>query len=201
MIEFDSGEYEFLTEAVQMSAHVEGLLVEVGLRKGWGTKTLIDAIVEYRPGSIVISIDPYGSILYVGREHIGPIRLDYTDDMCKECMADLWEYVKGKNVKWLPFIQTDDDFFIEKENGVVVYDLERIVINKYACVHLDGPHHYDAVTREAKFFGDRMDKGGVIILDDCTEDFINIEPVNEYFKSIGFELFKQGVKKNMYVKH
>lgn len=86
-IEGDSGEYELLTEAVELSKDVEGICVEIGVRMGMGTKHIIDAICEHRPGSTVIGIDPYGSILYTGREPNGPCRLDYTNEMAKRCMA------------------------------------------------------------------------------------------------------------------
>lgn len=200
MITGDSAEYELLTEGVQMSAHVAGMLVEVGLRAGMGTKVIIDAAIGCRPGSTVLSIDPFGSIPYVGREHVGPIRLDYTNDMYQQAMADMSAYVLGKNVQWIPFKMTDQRFMYTHADGVEVYELEVSLVTKYAFVHLDGPHHFEAVTNEAEFFCTTMDAGGVVVVDDCTIDFIDIEPVNAYFETLGLKLVKQGMKKNIYQK-
>lgn len=195
---FDSGEYEYITEAVQMATSVEGMLCEVGLRLGWGTKTIIDAAM---PGRTVISIDPFGSILYTGREHVGPIRLDYDNNMYKQVLADMSDYVLDKPIEWIPFKMTDEQFFEKFSDGVELYDLESTTCNKYAMVHLDGPHHYAAIFEELAFFDKRMDKGATIVLDDVTPDFIDIAPVNRLFETKGWELVKSGLKKNIYVKH
>lgn len=196
----DSGEYEILTEAVVLSVGVEGILCEVGLRLGQGTKTIIDAAVDVRPGSTVISIDPFGSILYTGREHVGPIRLDYTNGMYKQVMAAMSAYVLDKNVEWIPFKMTDERFFDTHGDGVELYELESEKVNKYAMVHLDGPHYFDAIAREIDFFNQRMDSGGTLVIDDITPDFILIEPVNDLLVSLGWEILKQGSKKGLYRK-
>lgn len=196
----DSGEYEFLTEAVQMSANVEGMCVEVGVRRGLGTKTIIDAIVQYRPGTTVISIDPYGSILYTGREHMGPCRLDYTNDMGKECMLALSEYVIYKPVFWKPFLMTDTFFFKSFSDGIELYELETVLCNKYAMVHLDGVHTIAAVAEEIRWFNNRMDKGAVIVIDDITPDFIDIKPIQKLFTMLGWEEVKLGLKKGIWKK-
>jgi len=194
----DSGEYEFLIEAVQMSAGVDGMLCEVGLRRGLGTKTIIDAAA---PGRIVISIDPFGNIPYVGREYVGLIRLDYTNDMYKQVLSDMSAYVLDKPIEWIPFKMTDHQFFSRYFDGVPLYDFEETVCNKYAMIHLDGPHHYDAIETEFIFFNERMDSGATIVIDDVTEDFIDIAPVNQLFECNGWRLVKQGSKKNIYVKY
>ena len=56
MLSGDSGEYEFLTEAVQLSAHIDAPTVEIGVRAGLGSATIMDAIVEYCPGKTHIGI-------------------------------------------------------------------------------------------------------------------------------------------------
>jgi hypothetical protein len=201
MISGDSGEYEFLTEAVQMSKDVEGLVLELGVRAGMGTKFLIDACVECRPGATVISLDPYGSILYRPREHMEECRLDYDNAMGKQCMVDLAEYVLDKPVHWMPLKMKDMEFFRAFDIGVELYEIDAVRVNKYATVHLDGPHSVEHVLYEVQWFDERMDKGATIVLDDVTPDFIRIEPVNEYFEFLGWDLVKKGIKKNIYVKH
>lgn len=200
MISGDSGEYEYLTEAVSLSRDVEGLLCEVGLRLGEGTKTIIDACLEYRPGSTVISIDPFGSILYKPREHMEPCRLDYTNDMYKQVLSDMSAYVLGKDVNWLMFKMTDDRFFHTQDMGVELYDLEPVLVNKYAMCHLDGPHSIPDIVNELSFFNARMDKGAVICVDDCSEDFINVENLKNLFEFNGWELLKIGFKKGLWIK-
>lgn len=199
MILGDSDEYWFLTEAVELSKDVEGMCCEIGLRRGMGTKTIIDAAIEYRPGSTVLSIDPFGSIPYEHRE--GQIcRLDYTNDMYKEVLADMSAYVIGKNVNWLMFKETDRRFFLNSPDGVELYDLEPELCNKYAMVHLDGPHGYDAVAKEILWFNDRMDKGATMVIDDVSPDFIDIKPIQGLFAVLGWDELKMGNKKGLWQK-
>lgn len=199
-LEFDSGEYEFLEQAVELSKNVEGMCVEIGLRKGWGTKVIIDACVEHRPGSTIISIDPFGSILYKPREHMEPCRLDYTNDMYKEVLADMSAYVIGKDVNWLMFKMTDERFFYTQDMGVELYDLEPVLVNKYAMAHFDGPHSIPDIANELSFFNARMDRGAIICVDDCSEDFINVENLKNLFEFNGWELLKMGLKKGIWQK-
>jgi len=200
MIEGDSGEYEFLTEAVELSKDVEGLLVEVGVRMGMGTKYIVDAACEHRPGSTVIGIDPYGSILYTGREPNGPCRLDYTNDMAKRCMAAMSAYVLDKNVQWMPMRMTDTEYFLLYPHGVELYELESVRCNKYAMVHLDGTHTVAALYNEITWFDKRMDSGATICVDDVTEDFVDIKPVQKLFKQLGWTEVKMGLKKGLWQK-
>lgn len=197
----DSGEYEFLTQAVQLSAFVEGMCCEIGLRRGMGTKYIIDAVREYCPDKTVVSVDPFGSIPYVGREHVGETRLDYDNNMKVDCMQAMWAYVADNPVDWRPEILTDYAFFEKYANGVPRYDIEAFVQTKYAMVHLDGPHNYEHVSAEILWFNERMDARATIVIDDCTPDFIDIVPVNELLFSLGWELYKEGVKKNIYRKN
>lgn len=199
-IEGDSGEYEFLTEAVELSKDVEGICIEIGLRRGLGTKTIIDAVRQYCPNKTVIAVDPYGSIPYVGREHIGEIRLDYDNSMKNDCLADMWAYVRDNPVSFRYECLTDYEYFLQYDTGVPRYELERIVEEWYSMCHLDGPHNYEHVSTEVIWFNDRMKSGAVIVIDDCTPDFIQIEPINELLFSLGWELYKVGVKKNIYMK-
>lgn len=196
----DSGQYEYLTEAVELSKDVEGILVEIGLRRGEGTKTIIDAVVVHRPGSIVLSVDPFGSIPYIGREHVGPIRLDYDNSMYRQVMADMSAYVIDKNIEWQLLKMTDHRFFDNYEHGFELYELQPYVVNKYAMVHLDGPHHFGAVAGEISWFNDRMDKGATIVIDDITIDFIDIKPIQRIFKQLNWTEIKLGLKKGIWQK-
>ena len=200
MIEGDSGEYEVIDEAVALSAHLYGMCIEIGVRRGKGTATIIDAVRKYCPDKYVVCVDPFGSIPYVGREHIGEIRLDYDNNMKVDCMIDLWNYVRENPVNFRPECLTDYEFFEKYKDGVPKYDIEHATENSYSMAHLDGPHNYEHVSKEILWFNERMLKGSTIVLDDITEDFIDIKPINELFISLGWAILKQGIKKGLYQK-
>lgn len=202
MITGDSGEYELLAQGVELSKDVAGMLVEVGLRSGMGTKTIIDAAVIHRPGSTVLSIDPYGSILYKPRNHMPECRLDYTNEMGKQCVADLSAYVIDKPVDWLFFKLSDKQFFQRYSDHVPVYDLFLLEMDKYSFVHLDGPHSVEAINHEIDWFAERMDAGAILAIDDITEDFLPLDEV-ELHMGINeenglFERVVKGMKKALY---
>lgn len=200
MIEGDSAEYEFLTEAVELSKDVEGMCCEIGLRRGMGTKTIIDAVRQYCPTKTVVAIDPYGSIPYIGREHMGECRLDYTNQMKSDCMADLWAYVRDNPVSFKYFDMTDDYFFYLFDHGVPSYDLDYKNMPGYSMAHLDGPHTVSHISREVIWFNDRMESGACICVDDVTIDFVDIRPIQELFDTLGWEQLRLGLKKGLWKK-
>lgn len=199
-IEGDSGEYEFLQEAVKLSKDVEGMCIEIGLRRGLGTKTIIDAVRLFCPNKTVIAVDPFGSIPYVGREHIGEIRLDYDNPMRNDCLADMWTYVRDNPVNFRYECLTDYLFFEKYTDGVPKYDLDENFETLYSMAHLDGPHNYEHVSAEIKWFNIRMKVGSTIVIDDCTIDFIDIVPIQKLFTELGWEEIKMGLKKGIWRK-
>lgn len=193
----DSGEYEMLTEAISESAHIEGMAVEIGTRRGLSLKYIIDAVRQYCPDKTVISIDPYGSILYQGRE--GQIcRLDYTNQMKYECMAAIYAYLCENPVDFHFFDIEDMVFFAERQFGVHKYDLEHTVLDTYSMVFFDGPHYIEGIIREMEFFLYRTNIGGIWCFDDTTPDFYDHTIIHDWLLEHGFELVKQGVKKANY---
>lgn len=200
MIEGDSYEYEIINKGVELSASVEGMCAEIGLRRGMGTKHIIDSVYENCPEKTIISIDPYGSILYHGREHMEPCRLDYTNQMKRECMVDIWTYLLEKPVRWSYKDMTDEQFFKRYADGVPKYELEEVVETKYSFAHLDGPHEVKHVSFEIRWFNDRMDKSSTICIDDITPDFIRIEPIEQLFTELGWEYVIKGEKKGLWIK-
>ena len=196
----DSGEYEFLKEAVELSKDVEGMCVEIGVRRGLGTKTIIDAVRQFCPNKAVIAIDCYGSIPYTGREHVGKIRLDYDNTMKNDCMANLWAYVRDNPVNFYPCIMTDDVFFGCYNFGFELYDIDVIRCNKYSMVHLDAEHTVADVARQILWFNERMDSGAVICVDDVTIDFFDIKPIQKLFTELGWVEIKMGFKKGLWAK-
>lgn len=197
----DSGEYEFLKDGIELSKDVEGMTIEIGVRRGMGTKTIIDAVRQFCPNKTVVAVDCYGSILYVGREHVGPIRLDYDNNMKADCMVALWSYVRENYVNFRPETLTDYAFFKKYSDGVPKYDIDETIETLYAFVHLDGPHNYEHVSTEMLWFNERMLPGATIIIDDVTPDFIDIEPIKKLFTELGWELVKMGEKKGLWRKN
>lgn len=196
-IEGDSGEYEFLTEAVGISRNVTGMCIEIGLRRGLGTKTIIDAVRRYSPDKTVIAVDPYGSILYQGREHTEPCRLDYTNQMKAETLAALWAYIAENPVDFKFYNWTDEFYFNKMADGEVIYDSTPDFKKYFSMVHLDGPHSVDVISKELDFFIPRMFPGAVIVFDDITPDFYPHRIIQDNYSS-GFNIIKTGFKKEIW---
>jgi len=203
MLSGDSGEYEFLTEAVQLSAHIDAPTVEIGVRAGLGSATIMDAIVEYCPGKTHIGIDPYGSLLYAMKETVDPCRLDYTNDMYKQCMADLFNHIIGKPVDFIHFKMTDREWisrFIS--NLFFTYDLNGKQITGFSMVHFDGPHTAEDVMYEVEAFNAITPSGATFVFDDVSETdfFYTHKTVHDWLLNNGWEHIKTGVKKALYRK-
>lgn len=197
----DSDEYWFLTEAVELSKDVEGTCLELGLRLGKGTQTIIDAVRAYCPDKLVVSVDCYGNVPYTGREPDGETHYDYTDDMRNNCMADLWTYIKKNPVDYRFIQEADFHFFEDYKNGIMRYYYNGWhQENLYAMVHLDAQHTVADVNRQITWFEDRMETGATIVIDDVTPDFLDFEPIKQHLGVLGFEHIKTGGKKSLWKK-
>lgn len=161
----DSGDYHLLTKGIELSAGVPGLTCEIGLRRGGGTKYIIDAIAQYCPNKVHIAIDPYGNIEYEHKEG-DIVRLDYTNDMRDECLANLYQYTKVKQVPFIFFNLEDTEFFYRYSTGVPVYSQVKEVIKHYSFVHFDGPHALLPLCREIDFFEGKVLPGACWCFDD-----------------------------------
>lgn len=195
----DSGEYEFLTEAVELSKDVSGMCIEIGLRRGLGTKTIIDAVMQFCPDKTVIAVDPYGSILYKPRDHMPECRLDYTNQMKFECLAAIYDYLVDHPVDFKFYNWTDEFYFNKMSDGEVTYELETDFKKYFSMVHLDGPHGVPEVCKEIDWFSERMLPGSILVIDDITPDFLPIEKVEEHMGD-RFECIKKGFKKGIWRK-
>lgn len=193
----DSGEYELLTKGVELSKDVDGMCIEIGLRRGMGTKYIIDAVRQFCPNKQVISLDPFGSIPYVCREPDGPCRLDYDNTMKREATSAIHQYVEENPVNFQFINLTDTQFFKRYSDGVPIYELDERIETKYSFVHLDGPHYVNGIIEEANFFRQRMAKGATLAIDDCTIDFFDIDAVEKIILT-WFDLVITGEKKRIY---
>lgn len=161
----DSLDYELLTKGVELSKDTEGLTCEIGLRRGGGTKYIIDAIAEHCPHKVHIAIDPYGSILYADKDN-QKVRLDYTNDMAGEALPQIYGYAHSKKVRFIFFQLEDTEFMTRFFNGVPVYDHEKSIVDKYSFVHFDGPHSVNELWNEVQFFAYKSNPGACICFDD-----------------------------------
>lgn len=191
----DSAEYEVISYAVELTKNVDGMLCEIGLRLGMGTSLMIEGVRGTKRR--VISIDPYGHIEYEHKE--GQIvRLDYTNQMRNECLSRLYAFIGEVNYKF--FNDTDLEFFDKYSGGVWWYELDHILETKYSCVHLDGPHAVEPITKEIMWFNDRMDRGACIIIDDVSEEYIDFDKIRHILWGLHWEELKTGNKKSLWRK-
>lgn len=192
----DSGDYHLLTKGIELSAHVPGMTCEIGLRRGGGTKHIIDALAAKAPGKVHIAIDPYGHIPYEHKEG-QPVRLDYTNDMRDECLSNLYPYALQKKINFQFFNLEDTEFFNRYGDGVPVYDMEKRVEDKYSFVHFDGPHAEMPLRLEIGFFEERMNPGGCWVFDDVV-GYYDHDRLEKIIFALGFKLIDKTHHKALY---
>ena len=195
MITGDSSEYEFFDEAIQLLKNPIGVSVEIGVRRGMGTKCIIDAYRKYHPNTSLIhlGIDPYGNIDYRTGDADKGGKLDYTNKMKQDALLAII-----KDYPEFNFVNLEDsEFFKRFADGYPVYNLEKRLLTQYELIHFDGPHDTDSVINEINFFMKRKPKQCVYILDDIYA--FNIDKVGEHLILNGFKEFKKGSRKAVYI--
>ena len=194
MITGDSKEYEFFDEAIQLLKNPIGVSIEIGVRRGMGSKSIIDAYRKYHPHIKLnhLGIDPYGNILYRTADNDNGGRLDYTNKMKQEALLDLVKEYPEFNLINLE----DSEFFKRFADGYPIYDEHKILLTQYETVHFDGPHDTESVMKEVEFFIVRKPKQCVYIFDDI--DTHDIDKIGENLIWNGFKEFKKGERKAVY---
>jgi hypothetical protein len=192
----DSADYHLLTKGIELSAGVPGLTCEIGLRRGGGTKHIIDAIAQYCPGKTHIAIDPYGHIPYEHKEG-QVVQLDYTNDMRDECLANLYQYTRMKQVPFIFFNLEDTEFFKRFGGGVPVYNIEKRVEVDYSFVHYDGPHAVYPLLEEIMFFLGRVQPGACWCFDDIVGYYDHAQVEDVLFRN-DFKLIDKTRHKALY---
>jgi hypothetical protein len=189
-LDFDHHNHQVLINAVNSIKEVDGIVCEIGLRRGGGLALMMMTCINNqdtkRP---FIAVDPYGNIPYKFKDGI-TVRLDYTNSMKCETLSNLYSFCKNENLSFDFFNMTDFDFFEKFSNGILSYNEERYLISEYALVHLDGPHQTEELIFEVNFFKKRMALGGIIVLDDVTA-YYNLSKVeNAILKEENFCLIE-----------
>jgi len=194
MITGDSLEYEFLINAVKLLKAPIGVSVEIGVRRGQGSKTIIDAYRHYFPKAKLyhLGIDPYGNINYRTADSSVDQKLDYTNAMKRDALLDFTrEYPEFHLVNL-----EDLEFFKRFKDGYPVYDENKKLLTMYEVVHFDGPHTTEAVMNEVNFFLQRRPKQCVYIFDDI--DTFKIDTIGNHLVGLGFKEIIRGVRKAVY---
>jgi len=191
----DSGEYHLLTKGIELSKEIKGMTCEIGLRRGGGTKHIIDALVNFGK-KLHIAIDPYGNIEYEHKE--GEIvTLDYTNDMRDECLSNLYAYTRQMGIPFQFFNLEDTEFFKRYADGVPVYDNVKTIEKIYSFVHFDGPHAVKPLQEEIAFFAPRTSVGGCWCFDDVKRYYDHDIIEKKLFK-LNFNLIEKGDHKALY---
>jgi|TARA_E500000178_G_C16971289_1_gene731053 hypothetical protein len=194
MIAGDSLEYEFITEEIKkLNLNDIVLTCEIGLRRGLGSKTIMDAVIAkgvetYRH----IAIDPYGNLDYQHYDDVPSATADYTDHMKIETLYDLVKY------KEFAFFEFPDTYYFETMKGGYPLSIDGKIEmhDKYSVVHLDGPHTTLAVEQQITFFMRYMEDESILILDDHKTFYK--QSIDWCLKKVGFKVVREGDRKLIY---
>jgi hypothetical protein len=195
MIEGDSKEYEVFEEAIKQLTNPIGATVEIGVRRGMGSKLIIDSFRKHHPNVKLnhLGIDPYGNIEYNPMEAHKNIRLDYTNDMKRDAILDFTKDYPEFHLVCLE----DTEFFKRFADGYPVYDQYKIMLSKYDLIHFDGPHDLGSVLNEVNFFHLRRAPECVFVFDDIAS--YDHEKVDFYLKLFEYKLLYSGNRKAVYL--
>jgi hypothetical protein len=201
----DSTNYHLIQDAACNVVDVPGLFCEIGFRAGAGIRFMMEGIHKTKSKRTLIAIDPYGSIPYEGYEKDNKTIVwedtPYSNQMMKETLELMNRYVACyPYLHFLFFPMEDFEFFKRFSDGVPVYtDTEKKIVNEYALVHFDGPHTYDIVLNETKFFQDRTPIGAMFVYDDISH-FYNHNKIEEFLFESGWLLVEKTMNKASYIK-
>lgn len=177
----DSTEYELLISAATEAARIYGAGAEIGVRRGGGSRMIMDAFIAAGVYKDHLMIDPWGDINYLTTE-AGPgyrqFYTDYTNDMRMQFFEELGAYYRGKQVNPVVVNMEDTEFFRmfagNRAHGdaadlgywPVYRDKHKVAVTRFCIVHLDGPHSSGPVIEEVDFFAPRMLAGAMLVCDD-----------------------------------
>lgn len=194
----DSGDYHLLALGVRLSAEVEGLTCEIGLRRGGGSYVIMDSIKQYCPRKTHVAIDPYGHIPYEHKEG-QVVQLDYTNEMRDDCLMNIYQFARHIKCSFIFFNLEDTEFFSRFKDGVPVYNVEKKLEDKYSFVHFDGPHAVKPLVDEIKFFLHRTPVGGCWVFDDVV-GYYDHDLIEKIIFENGFELVEKLHHKALYIR-
>lgn len=194
----DSRRYDVLYEAAKAIKGVNGITCEIGLRRGGGSETIAQGLIDNADQRVHIAIDPYGNIPYALGN--GFTHFDYTNDMRGTALPSIYAWMYDNGIYFVFFGMEDTEFFRRFGDGVPTYlngvmNLE----NTYALVHFDGPHASTPVRQEVEFFGVRSTVGTQWVFDDV-DTYPHEADVHPLILEYGFELVEKAHPKWRYVR-
>lgn len=189
--------YDAMSRHIKTLKGVPGLSCEIGLRRAGGTKVMLDAFKANDDPRTHVCIDPYGNIIY--NDIVGAHRSDYTNDMRNQTLADLYRYAGDHRLNVLFFNLEDSEFYHRFWDGVPIYEEEKIMVNEYCCVHVDGQHDLPSVMKAAEFFSSRMPRNAVIFFDNT--DHYDHSTVHDFLLTKDFTYLEDVVYKKIYRKN
>ena len=198
-LECDSEDYDVITRAIHaIPESNDGMTCEIGLRRGGGTKCIIDALAGHDlPCNVHVAIDPYGNLVYQAKEGMSR-RSDYTNAMRDQSIGPIYAYAMRMGVNFV-FINLDDsEFFKRYADGVPVYDEHKHTLSEYVFVHFDGPHWFEPLRDEFLWFDARMTSGATIVFDDI--QVYDHNKLEERVLSRGWRLIETRGRKASYQK-
>lgn len=201
-IELDSTDYHVLYNAVQNMQSNNGVVCEIGTRKGGSLVCIIDSLINKKDyNRNIVSIDPYGEIHYrTCEDNISVLpEFLYANTMRNETMVALYNYVLDKPLNLVFFNLEDTEFFSRFHDGIPFYNKEKTKVNLYSLVFFDGPHHLKDVLNETFFFLDRIEIGSVFVYDDITNYYDHNVVETVLFRE-KFQLLEKTDKKASYIK-
>lgn len=197
-LDFDNSNHDVLYRASKDIQGVYGMVCEIGFRMGGGMGVMMMGCIETKNSDrYFIAVDPYGHILYNAQEG-NTLRFDYTNSMKSNTLINMSKFCLENNIIFDLITLEDSEFFKRYGDGVPFYNMNKQIINTYALVHLDGPHHLKDILSELDFFCGRVSIGGYIVIDDVT--YFDLFVVDEYLKNKKFILMEKDNQKISYKK-
>jgi len=195
----DSIEYTSLAEAVERLKNPIGASIEIGVRLGLGSKTIIDAYRHYHPNVKLnhLGIDPYGNIDYAtsdmnNSEGVFKRKFNYDNLMKKTTLINFAEEYPEFHLVNLE----DTEFMQSFDKGYPVYDEHKKLITKYEMIHFDGPHDTKSVLKEVSFFNLRKADQTVWVFDDISG--LNFDALSNVLSLMKFDLISKGSNKAIF---
>ena len=191
--EGDSDEYEIFDSSIKRLTNPIGSSFEIGVRRGMGSKKIIDGYRKYHPHlneHIHIGLDPYGELPYnFSEERKFNINHDYTNLMKREMIINF-----SKKYKEFNFVNLDTiEFFKRFKDGYPIYSKIKKIIDKFEIVHFDGLHDIENVTLEIDYFLNHLCNQTIFILDDINT--FNFDSVKKKLYKNNFKLLESGKRK------
>ena len=194
MISGDSSDYHYFDLAVSKLTKPIGMSLELGVRRGQGSKCIIDAYRKHHPQVKLyhLGVDPYGNILYNCDDSDNPMRLDYTEDMKKDMINDFNQLYPE-----FYFVNLEDkEFFKRYHDYYPIYNFVKTKIDKFEVVHYDGPHDTPSIIEETEYFLNHKPEQCFYIYDDIKN--FDLQKIEDHLVKNGFSLIQKGERKAVY---